>query len=83
MKSLNNSLQMYKKVLQETYRALIAFITKFQRGFKNKHPEYEVLKVLYQGYLDLSFFTFTTEQLKPKQLKIAVVFLYKKMRFAD
>ncbi len=86
MKSLSSSLQMYSKVLQETdmqeaYRALIAFITKLQGDFKNKHTEYEVSKGLYHGYLDLSFFTFTTEQLKSKQLKIAVVFLHKEMRF--
>ncbi|MEW8995759.1 hypothetical protein [Clostridium sp.] len=45
MKFLNNSLQMYKKVLQETdiqetYRALIASITKLQGDFKNDFHNY-------------------------------------------
>lgn len=86
MKSLNSSLQKYQKLLQETelqvaYRELISFLTKLQVNFKIKYPEYEVSKGLYQGYLDLSFFTFTTNQLKAKQLKIAIVFLHDKMRF--
>ena len=86
MKSLINSLQIYQKLLQETemqvaYRELIKFISKLQFNFKTKHPEYEVSKGLYQGYLDLSFFTFTTEQLRHKQLKIAVVFLHEELRF--
>lgn len=86
MKSLKNSLQMYQKLLRETdmqvaYRELITYITKLQGNFKTKYPEYEISKGLYRGYLDLSFFTFTTEELKSKQLKIEVVFLHKEMRF--
>lgn len=86
MKCLNKNMQMYQNLLKETelqvtYRKLIGFINKLQAYFKDKYPEYEVSKGLYQGYLDLSFFTFTTDQLKSKQLKIAVVFLHKEMRF--
>lgn len=86
MQSLKNSLQTYQKLLKETeiqsaYRELISYITKLQGKFKTKHPDYEVSTNLYQGYLDLSFFTITTELLKPLQLKIAVVFLHREMRF--
>lgn len=83
---IKNSLKRYKKLLKEiklqvAYRELIAFITKFQMYFKSNDPEYDIVKCSYQGYLDLLFFTFTTEELKSKQLKIAVVFLHKAIRF--
>ncbi|MGL5352555.1 MAG: DUF7000 family protein [Clostridium sp.] len=86
MRTLKNNLEKYKELLEETdmqtaYKELITFIKKLQRDFKIKYPEYEVAKGMYQGYLDLSFFAFTTKELKAKQLKIEVVYLHKEMRF--
>ena len=86
MLSINDTLKVYQQLLQETdiqkaYKEVLAFIRKVQVYIKNTYPEFEVSKNLYEGYLDLSFFTFTTKKLKSKDFKIVIVFLHKEMKF--
>lgn len=86
MRNLKTNLEKYAKFLEETdiqvsYKELITFIKKLQRDFIFNFPQYEVAKGMYQGYLDLSFFAFTTKELKARQLKIEIVYLHKEMKF--
>lgn len=86
LNSLDKNLKIYQQFLQSTeiqsaYRELINFINHLANCFRKKFPEYEVAHGFYQGYLDLTFFTFTTRALNYHQLKIAVVFKHKDLNF--
>lgn len=86
MESLNKSLYEYGKLLKETniqeaYKELIQYISELRRWFTEKHPEYDVSASLYQGYLDLTFFSLTTELAMQKDLKYMVVFKHEDMQF--
>lgn len=86
MQSLNESLLEYGKLLRETnmqaaYKGLIQYMKVLRKHFKEQHPEYDVSVNLYQGYMDLTFFSFTSELTKKKDLKYIVVFNHEKMKF--
>lgn len=86
MESLGKSLYEYGKLLKETslqkaYKGLMQYIIVLRKHFKEKYPEYEVSGNLYQGYMDLTFFTLTSKEVKQKYLKYAVVFKHDKMQF--
>lgn len=49
--------------------------------FARKYTEYEVGSNIYQGYMDMSYFSVTPATLKAKGLKIAVVYLHEKGAF--
>jgi len=86
MASLNKSMIVYGKLVQETdlqeaYRGLMQFMKDLRTHLKEKNPEYDVSANLYPGYLDLTFFSFTTELSKKKDLKYMVVFIHEKTEF--
>lgn len=86
MASLNEQLIEYGKLIKETdiqeaYKGLMQFMTGLRNSFKENHPEYDVSANLYQGYMDLTFFSLTTEMTKEKDLKYMVVFIHEKMQF--
>ena len=86
MKTLHESVTEYKKQLdkgeiQKAYRGLIEYMMNLRNHFKNNNPDFHVSGNFYQGYMDMTFFSFTTEALKRKYLKIAIVFIHEKIRF--
>ncbi len=86
MDPINESLYEYGRLLKETnlrksYKSLIDYIIDLQKHFKEKYIEFEVQKNLYQGYLDLTFFTLTTTQVKQRDLKYVIAFIHEKMQF--
>ncbi|SFC23824.1 hypothetical protein SAMN04488102_10485 [Alkalibacterium subtropicum] len=86
MASLNESMIAYGKLiketeLQEAYKGLMQFMKELRTHLKENHPDYNVSANLYPGYLDLTFFSFTTELTKAKDLKYMVVFIHEKTEF--
>lgn len=86
MKSLQQNLKVYQQFLQTTetqaaYRELINYIKFLANHFKKEFPKYEVAHAYYPGYLDLTFFAFTTRNLKLHQLKVEVVFKHENLNF--
>ncbi|MCC5895205.1 MAG: hypothetical protein JJU16_07045 [Alkalibacterium sp.] len=86
MESLNKDLvelgNLLKKThVQEGYKGLIVYIKGLRNYFKKKYPEYDVSANLYQGYLDLTFFSLTTPLTQSRDLKYIIVFNYDKMQF--
>ncbi len=85
MESLREHMFEYRKQLekghvQEAYMGLMGFIGNLRTYLKNKYPEYSVSGI-YQGYMDMTYFSFTPESLKSLKLKIAVVFIYDTFKF--
>jgi hypothetical protein len=85
MKTLNQLISDYTFCLQQgeiqaAYKGIIDFIGKLRTNFTKKYPDYDAGNV-YQGYMDMSYFSLNTKQLKDKGLKIAVVYLHEKGDF--
>lgn len=79
MKSLNEYMALYKQLMAEgdiqiAYRRLLEYIVGMRNHFSDKYSENHVCGTLYQGYMDITFFTFTPDLLKKKNLKVAIVF---------
>jgi len=85
MKSFNECVNEYKKQLnkgavQQAYRGLMDFIMALRTHLKKKHPDYFV-SAIYQGYMDMSYFSFAPKSLMRRKLKIGIVFIHETMRF--
>lgn len=85
MESLREHMLEYRKQLekghvQEAYRGLMEYIMDLRTYLKNKYSEYTVSGI-YQGYMDMTYFSFTPDSLKSLKLKIAVVFIYDTFKF--
>jgi hypothetical protein len=85
MPPFHDSIKEYKKQLkkgeiQEAYRGLMEYIMGLRTHLKNSYPDYFV-SGLYQGYMDMTYFSFTPRSFKQRNLRIAIVFLYETFRF--
>jgi len=86
MKSLNECIQKYKEQMergdiQKAYKGLMEFMLNLRNNLADKYPVYSTSGNLYFGYMDMTYFSFTPEELKNKKLKIAIVFLHDKISF--
>ena len=86
MTSLNQHMQEYKKqldkgMIQQAYRGLFDFYSALRSYLKEKYPDHLIPGSIYQGYMDMTYFSYSPPILKKKDLKIAIVFLHKPMRF--
>ena len=73
--------QVKKGDIIEAYRGLIEYIMDLRTYFKKKYPDYIVSGSIYQGYMDMTYFSFFPDSLKQKKLKIGIVFNYESFRF--
>ena len=85
MKTLNQLIHEYTSQLQHgeiqaAYQGILDFIGKLRAAFIKKYPHNDIGGV-YQGYMDMTYFSFVPEPLKTKGLKIAVVYLHEKGDF--
>lgn len=74
-------LQLQKGMIQIAYKGLLDYILSLRNYFAKKYPDYQVSGSPYQGYMDMTYFSFTPPALKLRGLKIAVVFVYETFRF--
>lgn len=85
MKTLDQLIKGYTDLLQQgeiqvAYRGILEFIGKFRAHTFKKYPYYEVSGI-YQGYMDMSYFSIVTKPLKEKGLKFAIVYWHEKGTF--
>lgn len=85
MKALNQLIDEYtyhlrQGEIQTAYKAIFEFIGKMRADFIKKYPNYDIGSV-YQGYMDMTYFSLSTKLLKDKGLKIAIVYLHEKRAF--
>lgn len=86
MKSLQENMvefrkQLVKGSIQKAYRGLMEYMLSLKNHLSNKHPEYATPGGLYNGYMDMTYFSVLPRSLKDRDLKIAIVFLYDAFRF--
>ena len=85
MKTLNELIEGYTNHLQQgeiqiAYKGILEFLGKLRAEIIKKYPHYDVSSI-YQGYMDMSYFSLSTKSLKDKGLKIAIVYLHEKGDF--
>ena len=85
MRSLNQLISQYTHLvrqheLQLAYRGILEYLGKLRATFLKNCPQFDVSN-LYQGYMDMSYFSLSTEFLKNKGLKIALVYEHEKGHF--
>jgi predicted glutamine amidotransferase len=85
MKTLNELIEGYTHHLKQgeiqvAYNGILEFLGKLRATFIKNHPEYDVSSI-YQGYMDMSYFSLSTKSLKAQGLKIAIVYLHEKGDF--
>lgn len=85
MSTLQDSMQAYKKQLEdgpirEAYQGLMKYLMNLRTYFKNTYPDFYISS-LYQGYMDMSFFSIYSSSLKTQKLKVAILFIHEPFRF--
>lgn len=85
LKTLNQLINEYTSQLQDgeiqvAYKGILEFIGKLRADFIKKYPHYKIGSI-YQGYMDMTYFSLMTEPLMEKGLKIAIVYLHEKGAF--
>ena len=85
MKPFNNYVEAYLKQMDKgdvpkAYRGLMEYLMGLRTHLKKYYPDHYV-SGLYQGYMDMSYFTFTPPVLKKRSLKVALVFVHDGARF--
>ena len=66
--------------IQRANRAIIAFMSRLRKTFADLHGE-QAVSGLYQGYFDMTYFALFPEDMKARDLKLAVVFNYETFSF--
>ncbi|KPL76863.1 hypothetical protein ADN00_09675 [Ornatilinea apprima] len=73
--------QLQRGVVQQAYRGLMDYLMTLKTYLKTRYPDYFVSGGLYQGYMDMAYFSFHPEAFKRRGLKIAVVFNFDTFAF--
>lgn len=73
--------QLQQGALQTAYKGIFDYLGRLRSELAAKYPDYEVGNSIYQGYMDMSYFSLNTKQLKEKGLKIAIVYIHTKGKF--
>ena len=84
--AFHEAMNEYKKLLKkgaikEAYKGLIQYFKDLRSHFDNKYPDFLVSSNIYQGYMDLTYFHFFPKSLKPRKLKIVILFIHDTFRF--
>ncbi len=80
MKTLNELVKGYTRELQQgeiqaAYKGIFDFLGKLRSEFIRRYPHFDVSGI-YQGYMDMSYFSLSNKSLKERGLKIAIVYLH-------
>lgn len=85
MKSLNElvdiyTLQLRQGEIQAAYKGILKLIGALKSDFQKRYPDFDIGSI-YQGYLDMTYFSLSTELMRDNGVKIAVVYLHEKKDF--
>ncbi|HBA83637.1 MAG TPA: hypothetical protein DCZ95_06035 [Verrucomicrobia bacterium] len=61
--------------IQRAYRGIVSYMARLRKEFADQRGERSV-SGLYQGYFDMTYFALSSDALKERDLKLAVVFNY-------
>ena len=73
--------QLEKGAIQAAYKGLMEYMMGLRTVFSNRYPDYVVSGSIYYGYMDMTYFSFSPQSFKQRNLKVAIVFLHEAFRF--
>jgi hypothetical protein len=73
--------QLEKGEIQRAYKGLMDYFWSLKSVFETKHPDYCPSGGVYYGFMDMTYFALFPKSLKPRKLKIALVFVHETFRF--
>jgi len=73
--------QLEKGNIQKAYQGLMEYLMGLRTCFAKRYPDFVVSGSIYYGYMDMTYFSFSPESFKRRNLKVAVVFLHEHFRF--
>jgi hypothetical protein len=73
--------QLKKGDIKKAYTGLIQYFKDLRSHFNNEYPDFLVSSSIYPGYMDLTYFHFFPKSLKPRKLKIVILFIHDTFRF--
>ena len=73
--------QLEKGAIKKAYGGLMDYFDDLRLHFEKKYPDYFVSGSVYQGRMDMTYFSFFTRSLKLRKLKVAIVFVHDAFRF--
>jgi len=85
MNTLDNDIRELQKRLsdgsiQRAYRGIVSHMSRLRTVFADQRGE-RAISGLYQGYFDMTYFALFSDELKERDLKLAVVFNYETFGF--
>ena len=85
MNTLDKDIQELQKrlkdgVIQQAYRGIVSYMSRLRTVFAGLRGD-RTISGLYQGYFDMTYFALFSEELKARDLKLAVVFNYEPFAF--
>ena len=85
MDALNKDIQELRKRLvdgsiQRAYRGIVSYMSRLRKVFADQRGE-RAISGLYQGYFDMTYFALFSDELKGRDLKLAIVFNYETFSF--
>jgi hypothetical protein len=86
MHSFNESMQVYKEQLtlgdiQKAYSGLMEYFRYLRTYFKYTYPDHFLSSNIYYGYMDMTYFSFSSASIKNRKLKAAIVFIHETCQF--
>jgi len=67
-------------LIQRAYRGIVSYMSRLRTAFADQRGE-RAVSGLYQGYFDMTYFALFSDELKERDLKLAVVFNYETFGF--
>jgi hypothetical protein len=67
-------------LIQRAYRGVVSYMSRLRTVFADQRGE-RAVSGLYQGYFDMTYFALASDELKGRDLKLAVVFNYETFGF--
>lgn len=86
MQGLNKAIERYRELINEgvivnAYSEILQFMLLLKNSLKKQYPDHGVSSAVYQGTMDISYFTFTPPELMKKKLKVAIIFRHHTISF--
>ncbi len=86
METLNQQIALYKQELKrgaipKAYRSLLSYAKELKTYLEKNYPAYTFSSGIYQGQMDLTYFTCTPPELSKRKLKIALAFMHESIQW--
>jgi len=73
--------QLSKGRIDKAYRGLMGYISSLRSNLRDGHPDYSVSGNVQHGLMDYTYFYFTPNNFKQRELKVVIIFIHGSFSF--